>query len=100
MSYALAQADRENLDWVVAVAGGTLRLYPAKPGVGTGRRGRAETFVEIDLHLPAGDDAGHLWLLLSASALSEGGASATSSARARTTPRISAIVFVSVSTTK
>ncbi len=73
VSYALAQADRENLDWVVAVAGGTLRLYPAKPGVGTGRRGRSETFVEIDLDLLAGDDAGYLWLLLSAPALSEGG---------------------------
>ena len=73
VSYALAQADRENLDWVVAVAGGTVRLYPAKPGVGTGRRGRSETFVEIDLDLLSGDDAGYLWLLLSASALSEGG---------------------------
>ena len=73
VSFALAQADRENLDWVVAVAGGTLRLYPAKPGVGTGRRGRSETFVEIDLDLLSGDDAGYLWLLLSAPALSEGG---------------------------
>lgn len=73
VSYALAQADRENLDWVVAVAGGTLRLYPAKPGVGTGRRGRSETFIEIDLDLLSGDDAGYLWLLLSAPALSEGG---------------------------
>ncbi len=73
VSYALAQADRENLDWVVAVARGTLRLYPAKPGVGTGRRGRSETFVEIDLDLLSGDDAGYLWLLLSAPALSEGG---------------------------
>ena len=73
VSYALAQADRESLDWVVAVAGSTLRLYPAKPGVGTGRRGRSETFVEIDLDLLAVDDVGYLWLLLSASALSEGG---------------------------
>ncbi len=73
VSYALAQADRENLDWVVAVAGGTIRLYPAKPGVGTGRRGRSETFIEIDLDLLSGDDAGYLWLLLSAPALSEGG---------------------------
>ena len=73
VSYALAQADRENLDWVVAVAGGTLRLYPAKPGVGTGRRGRSETFVEIALDLLSGDDAGYLWLLMSAPALSEGG---------------------------
>ncbi len=71
VSYALAQADRENLDWVVAVAGGALRLYPAKPGIGTGRRGRSETFVEIDLDLLAGDNAGYLWLLLSAPALSE-----------------------------
>ena len=73
VSYALAQADRENLDWVVAVAGGTLRLYPAKPGVGTGRRGRSETFAEINLDLLSGDDVGYLWLLLSATALSEGG---------------------------
>ena len=73
VSYALAQADRENLDWVIAVAGGTLRLYPAKPGVGTGRRGRSETFVEIDLDLLSGHDAGYLWLLLSAPALSDGG---------------------------
>lgn len=44
---------------------GTLRLYPAKPGVGTGRRGRSETFVEINLDLLSGDDSGYLWLLLS-----------------------------------
>ena len=73
VSYALAQADRENLDWVVAAAGATLRLYPAKPGIGTGRRGRSETFVEINLDLLAADNAGYLWLLLSAPALSEGG---------------------------
>jgi len=73
VSHALAQADRENLDWVVAAAGATLRLYPAKPGVGTGRRGRSETFVEINLDLLRADDAGYLWLLLSAPALCEGG---------------------------
>ena len=73
VSYALAQADRENLDYVVVVAGATLRLYPAKPGIGTGRRGRSETFVETNLDLLSGEDAGYLWLLLSAPALSEGG---------------------------
>ena len=73
VSYALAHADREHLDWVVAAAAGTLRLYPAKPGVGTGRRGRSETFVEIDLDLVSDDAVGYLWLLLSAPALSEGG---------------------------
>ena len=73
VSYALAQADRENLDYVVVVAGATLRLYPAKPGIGTGRRGRSETFVEINLDLLREDAAGYLWLLLSAPALSNGG---------------------------
>ena len=73
VSYALAQADREHLDYVVVVAGATLRLYPAKPGIGTGRRGRSETFVEINLDLLSGEDPGYLWLLLSAPALSEGG---------------------------
>ena len=73
VSYALAQADRENLDYVMVVAGATLRLYPAKPGVGTGRRGRTETFVEVNLDLLAAGNAAYLWLLLSASALSEGG---------------------------
>ncbi len=73
VSYALAKADRYNLDWVVAVADATLRLYPTKPGVGTGRRGRVETFVEIDLDLLSEEHVGYLWLLLSAPALSEGG---------------------------
>ena len=73
VSYALAQADREHLDYVMVVAGATLRLYPAKPGIGTGRRGRSETFVEINLDLLSGEDPGYLWLLLSAPALSEGG---------------------------
>ena len=73
VSYALAQADRENLDYVVVVAGATLRLYPAKPGVGTGRRGRSETFVEVNLDLLQEDASGYLWLLLSAPALSAGG---------------------------
>ena len=73
VSYALAQADREHLDYVMVVAGATLRLYPAKPGIGTGRRGRSETFVEINLDLLSGEDPGYLWLFLSAPALSEGG---------------------------
>ena len=48
-------------------------LYPAKPEIGTGRRGRSETFAEINLDLLSGDDVGDVWLLLSCRALSEGG---------------------------
>lgn len=73
ISYALAQADRENLDYVLISAGSTLRLYPARTGIGTGRRGRTETFIEAHLDLMPEEDAGYLWLLFSAEALQKGG---------------------------
>lgn len=73
ISYALARADREHLDYVMVVAGSTVRLYPARPGVGSGRRGRSETFIELNLDLLPAEAAGYLWLLFSADALSEQG---------------------------
>jgi hypothetical protein len=73
ISYALAKADQENLDYVMVSAGAVLRVYPVKPGVGTGRRGRTETFLELSLDLLREGDAGYLWLLCSAHALSSGG---------------------------
>jgi len=69
VSYGLAQADRENLDFVVIAAGPTLRVYPVKPGVGVARRGRAETFIELNLNLLAPQHAGYLWMVASADAL-------------------------------
>ncbi len=69
VSFALAKADEHNLDYVVVSAGTTLRIYPVKPGVGTGRRGRTETFVELDLALLRDEQAGYLHLLASAEAL-------------------------------
>ncbi len=73
VSFALARADRERLDYVVVSAGSTLRVYPAKPGVGTGRRGRTETYVEVNHDLLGEDHSGYLWLLFGADALSDGG---------------------------
>jgi hypothetical protein len=73
ISYALAQADRENLDYVLISTGSALRLYPARTGIGTGRRGRTETFIEAHLDLLPEGDAGYLWLLFSAEALHKGG---------------------------
>ncbi len=70
ISHALAKADQENLDYVVIAAGSTLRVYPVKPGVGTGRRGRTETYAELNLDLLSPAQAGYLWLLYSADALS------------------------------
>jgi hypothetical protein len=73
ISYALAQADRENLDYVLISYGSALRLYPARTGIGTGRRGRTETFIQVHLDLLPEEDAGYLWLLFSAEALHKGG---------------------------
>lgn len=73
IAYALARADRERLPYVVVVAGQQLRLYPVKAGVGTGHRGRTETYVQAHLDLLPADQAAYLWLLFSADALYPGG---------------------------
>ncbi len=73
VSYALEKAARENLRWVLIIQGARLRLHPAQLGVGVGRRGRAETFLQLDPALLRDDDAAFLWLLFSAEALVEGG---------------------------
>jgi len=73
VSYALAVADRENIPYVIISQGSKLRLYPAKVGVGVGRRGRTETYIEVHTGLLRDSDAAFLWLLFSAEALTEGG---------------------------
>ena len=73
ISYALAKADAENLPYVVVNHGSALRIYPTAAGVGTGRRGRTETFVEVHLDLLPTDRAAYLWLLFSGSALAKDG---------------------------
>lgn len=73
VSYALARADEENLDWVVLLHGRKIRLYPVKIGVGVGRRGRTNTFLECHTGLLPDDQAGYLWLLFSADALRQEG---------------------------
>ncbi|MGE0502052.1 MAG: hypothetical protein AB7I79_15300 [Rhizobiaceae bacterium] len=73
VSYALAKADNENLDWVVVAQGDRLRLYPTKPGIGVGRRGRTETYVEVQTTLLADEQLAFLSMLFSADALSPNG---------------------------
>lgn len=73
VSYALAKADDENLDWVILLQGPRLRLYPVRQDVGVGRRGRTETYVEVHTSLLPDEHAGLLWLLFSADALAENG---------------------------
>jgi hypothetical protein len=73
VSYALAKADAESLPWVIVLHGDRLRLYPTAVGVGVGRRGRAETYVELQTSLLADEHLAYLWLLFSAEALSPKG---------------------------
>ena len=77
VSYALARADEENLDWVVLLHGRKNRLYPVKMGVGVGRRGRTETFLECHTGLLPDDQAAYVWLLFSADALGQTGSLAS-----------------------
>ncbi|MDP9331960.1 MAG: hypothetical protein M3Q30_01420 [Actinomycetota bacterium] len=73
VSHALALADREGVPWVVLTRARQIRLYAARSDTGVGRKGRAETFVEMNLALLPDDQAGYLSLIFSPSALAEGG---------------------------
>ncbi len=73
ITWALNVADRERLRYVIVCNGPQLRLYLTELGRGVGQRSRIETYVELDLDLIGTDEAGYLWLLFSAPALSPGG---------------------------
>ena len=73
VSRALALADQHRVDWVVLTRSSEIRLYAARPDTGVGRKGRAETFVELNLSLVPTELAGYLHLLFSAEALTDNG---------------------------
>ena len=72
-THALAAADREGLPFVILTRGRQIRIYAAGPDMGVGRKGRAETFVELNLAVLPEDAAGYLPLILGAGALRAGG---------------------------
>ncbi|WP_135468545.1 Eco57I restriction-modification methylase domain-containing protein [Crenalkalicoccus roseus] len=73
VSWALAKADQRNLPYVVVVQNDRIRLYPVELGIGVGRRGRTETWIEMRTGLMRQDQAALLWLVFSAEALKPGG---------------------------
>lgn len=73
LSAALARADTEQLPYVVVTRGPEIRLYAARTGMGVGRRGRAETYVEANLGLLPARLSGYLSLLFGSHALRPGG---------------------------
>lgn len=74
VSYALARADDRNVPWVIIASGSALRIHPTDPTKGVGRRGRTDTFIELQLDLLSDERAGYLWLLFAAQNLEAGGA--------------------------
>jgi len=73
IAYGLAVAAKQGIPWLIVARGSQLRLYPARPDVGVGRKGQAETYFELDLALLTDDTAGFLPLVFAGSALDEGG---------------------------
>jgi len=73
VTWALKVASDKNIKWVIAVKKGSIRLYPAKDGLGVGQRGQVETFFELDLDLLDESNAGFLSLVFSEKALKSGG---------------------------
>jgi len=73
IAFALNEAEKRNLDYVIGSSGDTLRLYTTNPDAGFGSRGRTDTYVEVNTTLLADERAAYLWLLFSANALREDG---------------------------
>lgn len=72
--YAMTKAEEENLPFVFIVSDSIIRLHAVRQNVGVGRRGRTETFVELNLNLLEEANSGLLPLIFSADALQENGA--------------------------
>ena len=73
VSYAFGKADSENLDWIIFTQANRIRLYSTSVGVGVGRCGRTDTFIECQPWLLPDEQLHYLWLLYSAEALTRGG---------------------------
>lgn len=73
IAFALAVAQRRELQWVIGLRRDHIRLYPGKDGIGVGQKGQVETYFEIDL--AAIDDAqvALLALVFTAAALAKAG---------------------------
>lgn len=73
VAYGLAIAQRQGVPWLIILRGSQLRLYPAQPNLGVGRKGLAETYFELDLALLTDEASGFLPLVFSAEALAPNG---------------------------
>jgi Eco57I restriction-modification methylase len=73
VEHGLHLAAKENLPWIVVLRGSQVRLHPARPNVGVGGKGQAQTYAELDLEQLSRNHAGYLMLLVAPEALVPGG---------------------------
>lgn len=73
VAFGLRVAAREDVPWLVAIRGDTIRLYSSSPSAGVSQNGQADTFFELDLSVISGEDSPLLPLVFSAAALDAGG---------------------------
>lgn len=73
VSNGLAIARQENLPYLIVKSGSLIRIYPVDSNIGIGKRGRTETFIEIDTNVVSNEYAGLLWLIFSGKALKKKG---------------------------
>lgn len=73
VTHGLTLAKRDELGWLIVLRGAQIRLYPASPDVGVGRKGQGETYAELDLALLAPTEAAYLTLFFAPQALARGG---------------------------
>lgn len=73
ISHGLSMASKDEVSWLIVLRGTQIRLYPANPDVGVGRKGQGETYAELDLALLSSQEAAYLTLLFSPAALVRNG---------------------------
>lgn len=73
VSHGLSIARQESLPYLIIKTGGLLRIYPVDSDRGVGRRGRTETFLEINTSILSNEHSGLLWLIFSGKALKKNG---------------------------
>ena len=73
IAWGLSEAQRNELQWLIALRGSQIRLYSAKADKGVGRKGQSETYLEVDLALVDERYQPLLPLIFSANALAPNG---------------------------
>lgn len=73
VSWAIASATADNIPYVFLTRGSQVRVYTTRSGAGLSGKGGTAAFLELNLPLLTGEDAGYLPLLFSADSLAPGG---------------------------